>query len=47
MREPYLFYDEKISTDEPQPPSDHNVKWETYFHSPARLLTVFQIVPLR
>ena len=26
MREPYLFYDEKISTDEPPQPTDHNVK---------------------
>ena len=26
MREPYLFYDEKISTDEPQAPTDQSVK---------------------
>jgi hypothetical protein len=27
MREPYLFYDEKISQEEPQTPPDHNVKY--------------------
>lgn len=26
MREPYLFYDEKVSSDEPTSPADHGVK---------------------
>ncbi|KAI0086139.1 Gti1/Pac2 family-domain-containing protein [Irpex rosettiformis] len=36
MREPYLFYDEKVSTDEPQTPPDHNVKSYRFVEGPSR-----------
>ncbi|KAI0341649.1 hypothetical protein BDW22DRAFT_1429771 [Trametopsis cervina] len=36
MREPYLFYDEKLSSDEPTPPSDHNVKSYRFVEGPSR-----------
>jgi len=36
MREPYLFYDEKVSTDEPQPQADQNVKSYRFVDGPSR-----------
>ncbi|KAI0685667.1 Gti1/Pac2 family-domain-containing protein [Cytidiella melzeri] len=36
MREPYLFYDEKISTEEPHPPTDQNIKSYRFVEGPSR-----------
>ncbi|KIP06032.1 hypothetical protein PHLGIDRAFT_477404 [Phlebiopsis gigantea 11061_1 CR5-6] len=38
MREPYLFYDEKISSDEPQAPTDQSVKYR-FVDGPSRTWT--------